>query len=187
MTMNQILMLTVTSLAAFAAIVSGFVAWKQHIWNKRNHLASVRPFITGMFQTSEEPFSVRYTLYNKGLGPALIKNFDLEWNYQTISMDDLCIQLSENLGEGFKVSGGYFQDNFGLAKDDAFVIIEFALIGEVKLNNEQKVKAGKVVKDLLQYCRLSVKYHSFLSDEDMDFKTQITPELLKAYGIEIDD
>ena len=31
--------------AALAAIMSFVVAWRQHVWNKRNHLASVRPFL----------------------------------------------------------------------------------------------------------------------------------------------
>lgn len=147
----------------------------------------MRPFITGMFQTYGEPFNVRYTLHNKGLGPALIKQFTLEWDCQSISMDDLRNQIFEKLGEGFNVHEGHFQDDFGLAKDDTFVILELAFIGEGKFNKEQRAKAEEVVQDLLRYCRLSVKYHSFLSDEDMDFKTKVTSELLKAYGIEVED
>lgn len=187
MAMNQILMLIVTSLAAIAAVVSGVVAWRQHIWNKRNHLASVRPFITGMFQTYEEPFNVSYKLHNKGLGPALIKEFNLEWDRQSISMDDLRTQLFEKLGEGFNVYGGHFQDDFALAKDDTFVILELAFVDEGNLNTGQRERADAVVKDLLRHCRLTVKYHSFLSDEEMEFKTRVTPQLLKAYGVEMKD
>ncbi|WP_417447942.1 hypothetical protein [Idiomarina abyssalis] len=187
MAMNQILMLVVTSLAAIAAVVSGVVAWRQHIWNKRNHLASVRPFITGMFQTYEEPFNVSYRLHNKGLGPALIKSFNLEWDRQPILMDTLRNQLFERLGEGFNVHGGHFQDDFALAKDDTFVILELAFVGTGNLDKNQREKAVTVVKDLLRLCRLSIKYHSFLSDEEMEFKTRVTPELLKAYGVEVKD
>ncbi|MGM7318684.1 hypothetical protein [Idiomarina sp. ST10R2A5] len=187
MAMNQILMLVVTSLAAIAAAVSGVVAWRQHIWNKRNHLASVRPFITGMFQTYEEPFNVSYRIHNKGLGPALIKSFNLEWDRKPILMDTLRNQLFERLGEGFNVYGGHFQDDFALAKDDTFVIIELAFVGTGNLDKNQREKTVTVVKDLLRLCRLSIKYHSFLSDEEMEFKTRVTPELLKAYGVEVKD
>lgn len=187
MAMNQILMLVVTSLAAIAAVVSGVVAWRQHIWNKRNHLASVRPFITGMFQTYEDPFNVSYRLHNKGLGPALIKSFNLEWDRKPILMDTLRNKLFERLGEGFNVHGGHFQDDFALAKDDTFVILELAFVGTGNLDKNQREKAATVVKDLLRLCRLSIKYHSFLSDEEMEFKTRVTPELLKAYGVEVKD
>lgn len=187
MAMNQILMLVVTSLAAIAAAVSGVVAWRQHIWNKRNHLASVRPFITGMFQTYEEPFNVSYRIHNKGLGPALIKSFNLEWDRKPILMDTLRNQLFERLGEGFNVYGGHFQDDFALAKDDTFVILELAFVGAGNLDKNQREKAVTVVEDLLRLCRLSIKYHSFLSDEEMEFKTRVTPELLKAYGVEVKD
>ncbi|WP_278356273.1 MULTISPECIES: hypothetical protein [Idiomarina] len=187
MAMNQILMLVVTSLAAIAAVISGVVAWRQHIWNKRNHLASVRPFITGMFQTYGEPFNVSYRLHNKGLGPALIKVFNLEWERRPILMDTLRNQLFERLGEGFKVYGGHFQDDFALAKDDTFVILELAFVGEGNLDMGQREIADAVVKDLLRHCRLTVKYHSFLSDDEMEFKTRVAPELLKAYGVEVKD
>jgi hypothetical protein len=173
-------------LAALAAGLSLLVAWRQHIWNKKNYLVSVRPFLTEFLDETHAPLSFTYELTNKGLGPAIISEFKVTWDGKPITMNDLQGRLNLELGTHFVVRVSEFNEHFALSTGETFLVLQIHIASgpiPLKVIPEKELRAA--TNKLLQYCILEVKYKSFLSDEILTFKTTILDTLAKERGLVI--
>ncbi|AAV82448.1 UNVERIFIED_ORG: hypothetical protein DFO82_0114 [Idiomarina abyssalis] len=168
-----------TFFTALTAAISCAVAWRQHAWNKRNYLASVKPYLSDFLDEKTNPLIFSYTLTNKGLGPALIQSFEMTWDGKAITMKELQSKLEEKLGKRFGVQVGEFSEHFAIAANESFLVISFWQLEDDKnlqfLVSPDSIK--EVRQDLLKFCRLKVSYKSFLSNEVQVFETTLLESL----------
>ncbi len=112
--------------ACIAAAISGFVAIKQYrwnkkhneelmAWNKKNQIAVIQPYITDFLNVGDNNSSFEYTLLNKGLGPALLKGYELTWYDKKITIEEFHGILCQKLGELFDIRYTTFDGNFALS------------------------------------------------------------------------
>jgi hypothetical protein len=168
-----------TFFTALTALISCAVAWRQHAWNKRNYLASVKPYLSDFLDEKTEPLTFSYTLTNKGLGPALIQSFEMTWDGASITMKELQSKLEDKLGKRFGVQVGEFSEHFAIAANENFLVLSFWQLEDDRnlyfLATRESIKETR--NELLEFCRLKVSYKSFLSNEVQVFETTLLESL----------
>lgn len=170
--------------AALAAIMSFVVAWRQHVWNKRNHLVSVRPFLSDFVSTSTRPAAFQYEITNKGLGPALIDEFKVLWQDNQITMTDLKGRIEHELNGYFEVLTGEINGHFAMATGEAFSVISINEIpGRRTTASDIPAEIDRVVTMIQLNCNFQIKYRSFLSNEQQTFSAVVLEREAREKGI----
>lgn len=163
--------------ACIAAGISGIVAVKQYrwnkkhneelmVWNKKNQIAVVRPYITDFLNVGDNNSSFEYSLLNKGLGPALLNSYELTWHGKKIRIEELHSILCQKLGELFFVRYTTFDSNFALSPNEGFEIIKITINESMQTlpSNAEKL-LSEVVSEIEENARFQVHYKSIMSEE----------------------
>lgn len=165
--------------AALAAFMSFVVAWRQHVWNKRNHLASVSPFLCDFLQRSQPDHSLTFRIMNKGLGPARLVSYVFMWNDKPISRGKIEEILYGTVSGNFNLYIAEMTDFSALAANDSEVVLSVMLkpnIASTQLDSEDFQRINKL---LIANFRLKIEYKSILDSEVLTYKTTPMQSLLK--------
>jgi len=181
MTLSETLMLIATSLAALAAIVSGIVAWRQHVWNKKNHLASVRPYLCDFLHRSFTKTGISFCLMNKGLGPAKLKSFVVTWDDTPITLDELERRIKGALTDNFSIYVSELSGLSALSVNDEVELIAYRFNGEGKASVNDLTAFGRLSATLIDKLRVEIEYTSFLDEEAFVYKTKPIISLLNEF------
>lgn len=181
MTLSETLMLIATSLAALAAIVSGIVAWRQHVWNKKNHLASVRPYLCDFLHRSFTKTGISFCLMNKGLGPAKLKSFVVTWDDTPITLDELERRIKGALTDNFSIFVSELSGLSALSVNDEVELIAYRFNGEGKASVNDLAAFGRLSATLIDKLRVEIEYTSFLDEEAFVYKTKPIISLLNEF------
>ncbi len=169
--------------AALAAIMSFVVVWRQHVWNKRNHIASVSPFLCDFLKMSFSVYSLDFRVMNKGLGPARLVSFSFEWDNNQITRTALRDYLSVHLSENFEIYLVELSELSALASNDSEVILAISLNPNGQVSQSEKDEFTLVKNMLVASFRIKIEYKSILDSTVMTYKTTPLPSLLGEIDI----
>jgi hypothetical protein len=115
----------------------------------------------------------------------LISSIKLTWNGTKLTNEQLHEKLDKRLGSTFKVVLGHMTDTQALAVGEIFPIIHFEVDRKeltVDVNYPEIYK--KAVTEIVTYCRLEIRYRSFLADKTFKFETKLSDEFANELKIE---
>ncbi|MEM7421646.1 MAG: hypothetical protein AAF364_18285 [Pseudomonadota bacterium] len=163
--------LTTEFFAALAAALSFLVAWRQHVWNKEHHLASIKPFICDFLERDHEELSLSFSVMNKGLGPAKIESYEFEWDGRRTKSEQVSKFMTDSFTGEFKL---YLAE---LSSVSAFSAGESRVVLSVKKKNSDSVdKLDKDMfetfnKQIIKRLRLVIRYQSIQGGEVFEYRT----------------
>lgn len=173
---------TITAIfAALAALISGFIAWRQHVWNKRIQLASVRPYITDFLLREFTKNEISFCLMNKGLGPAKLKRFVVTWDGASIGVEKLELRIKEALTDNFSINVSELSGLSALSVNDEIELISYRFIGDGKVTVRDSADFVRLTATLIDKLRVEIEYTSFLDDETFIYRTKPIESFLNEF------
>ena len=170
--------LTTEFFAALAAALTFIVAWRQHVWNKRNYLASVKPLICDFLHRDFKKLSLSFSISNKGLGPAKLLSYEFELDGKTVSR-----QVVESfMGTAF--TGDFYcylvemSDVSAFSTNDSQLILSVNFQSKDSIDQHDRESFLEFNKQLVRRLKLIIRYTSVLDDETFTYKTTPLQSLL---------
>jgi len=170
--------LTTEFFAALAAGLTFLVAWRQHVWNKKNYLASVKPLICDFLHRDSKNLSLSFSISNKGLGPAKLLSYEFELDGKGVSR-----QVVESfMDNAFKRNFYYYlvemSNLSSLSTNDRQLVLSVEFQGEESIEQHDRDSFHEFNKQLVKRLKLIIQYTSVLDDEIFTYKTTPLQSLL---------
>ena len=175
--------LTTEFFAALAAALSFFVAWRQHVWNKKHHLASFRPFICDLLERNQEELSLSFSVMNKGLGPAKIISYEFEWDGVKIERNEVRKLIIRNFNEDFRFYLAEMSNLSVFSAGESRQILSVMKKCSASIAETDREKFSNLNMLLIEHFRIVIRYQSIQGRKIFEYKTTPLKSLLREAGI----
>ncbi|MDW5287069.1 hypothetical protein R6Y90_19160 [Alteromonas macleodii] len=170
--------LTTEFFAALAAALSFFVAWRQHVWNKKHHLASIKPFICDFLERDHEKLSLSFSLMNKGLGPAKLVSYEFKWDEKKVSADEVAKFMTKSFTGDFKLYLAEMSNVSAFSAGESRVVMSVTKKNGASIDDLDKEAFSIFNKEIIKRLRLVILYQSIQGKEVFEYRTTPLTSLL---------
>ncbi|KHT61018.1 hypothetical protein RJ44_01995 [Alteromonas macleodii] len=174
-------MFTAQFFAALTAALTFLVAWRQHTWNKKHHLVSIRPFICDFFRIDLSTLELTLTLSNKGLGPAQLVNYEFEWDGKKVDKGFVDEFLADSFTSDFRL---YLVDLSGvsaMSPNENQILLSVSYANVNKFTEQDSKTYIEVCGQLVKNLRIQVDYKSLHGNDIYTYKTKPLRSLLDDF------
>lgn len=178
---GQVSMFTAQFFAALTAALTFLVAWRQHTWNKKHHLVSIRPFICDFFRIDLSTLDLTLTLSNKGLGPAQLVSYEFEWDGKKVDKGFVDEFLADNFTSDFRL---YLVDLSGvsaMSPNENQILLSVNYVGANTFAEQYSPRYIEVCGQLVKNLRIQVDYKSLHGNDIYTYKTKPLQSLLDDF------
>ncbi|WP_278354696.1 MULTISPECIES: hypothetical protein [Idiomarina] len=161
-------------IAAFAL----FITYQNSKLTRKHYLATVYPKLTMDLITDEVRLSLRIILKNKGLGPAVLSGFTLEWEGERISANGLLRELQQKHYTNFSYHVHSFAGDSAMAVGEDTTVLAIEPLNTLSTENNSDINDDytAITRDVLSKLRIKGNYCSIIEPkpETVDFgKTNV--------------
>ena len=170
--------LTTEFFAALAAALTFIVAWRQHVWNKRNHTASVKPLICDYFHRDFCTLSLSFTIFNKGLGPAKLTSYEFEMDGKVVERKVVEDFIGNAFTSNYQLYLVELSNVSVLSPNDSQLVLSARLSNQESMNALDRAAFLEFSRQLIIRLKIIIRYTSVLDDDVFTYKTTPLQSLL---------